>query len=173
MIRRMFLVSALTSMMLVVPAVAGQTLKAPSGKVMLTISGEIGQANAPDAPGEVQFDLEMLKRFPVRDIATTTYWHEGVQNFKGVSAVAVLEAAGLAGNVLTATAEDDYTIDISLEDLKSFDPIFALELNGVDLQEEAEGPVWLIFPYDRMTAEERERYTAWSIWALQRIKVRN
>ncbi|GAG25167.1 unnamed protein product, partial [marine sediment metagenome] len=30
----------------------------------------------------------------------------------------------------------------------------------------AEGPVWLIFPYDEMTVEERKRYTAWSIWAL-------
>jgi len=168
MIRRMFLVSALCSMMLVVQPAAGQTLAVPSSKVMLTISGEIEQANAPDG---VQFDLEMLKKFPIRDIATTTYWHEGIQHFKGVSAIAVLEAAGLTGNSITATAEDNYSVDISLEELKSFDPIFALELNGVDLQEEAEGPVWLIFPYDEMTPEERERYTAWSIWALQRIKV--
>ncbi len=175
MIRRMFLASALASMILVVQPAAAGPLEAPSGKVVLTISGAIERANAPDG---VQFDLEMLKKFPARGIAMTTYWHDGVQHFKGVSAVAVLEAAGLKGAglmevVLTATAADDYAIDISLEELKSFDPIFALELNGADLAEEAEGPVWLIFPYDEMTPEDRECYTAWSIWALEQIKVRS
>ena len=170
MIRRMFLASALASMMLVVQPAAAEPLEAPSGKVVLTISGEIERANAPDG---AELDLAALNRFPARGIDTTTYWHEGLQHFKGVSAVAVLESLGVKGGILTATAEDDYSIEISLEELRSFDPIFALELNGADLQEEAEGPVWLIFPYDEMTAEERERYTAWSIWALQRIKVRN
>ena len=169
MIRRMFLTSALASMMLVVQPAAAEPLAAPSGKVVLTVSGAIKRTNAPDG---AQFDLEMLKKFPARGITTTTYWHYGMQHFTGVSAVAVLEAVGLKGTLLTATAEDDYIIEISLEELKSFDPIFALELNGDDMQEEAEGPVWLIFPYDEMTPEERERYTAWSIWALEQIKVR-
>jgi len=169
MIRRMFLMGVLCSMILEAQPATAEPLEAPSGKVVLTILGAIERTNAPDG---VQFDLEMLKKFPARGITTTTYWHDGVQHFEGVSAFAVLEVVGLKGTLLTATAEDDYSIEISLEELKSFDPIFALERNGTDMQEEAEGPVWLIFPYDEMTPEERERYTAWSIWALEQIKVR-
>jgi hypothetical protein len=55
--------------------------------------------------------------------------------------------------------------------LRAHEAVFALELNGIDLSEGAEGPVWLVFPYDQMTPEERERYTAWSVWTLEQIKV--
>ncbi len=90
----------------VVQPAAAEPLEAPSGKVVLTISGEIERANA---PGGAELDLAALNRFPARGIDTTTYWHEGLQHFKGVSAVAVLESLGVKGGILTATAEDDYS----------------------------------------------------------------
>jgi len=58
-----------------------------------------------------------------------------------------------------------------MADLHAHEGVFALELNGVDLGEEAEGPVWLVFPYDKMTPDERKRYTDWSVWTLNKIKV--
>lgn len=161
--------SAAFAALLIVPGLAGaDPLPPPTGPAVLTVSGAIGAANGSEG---VQIDLATLKRFPMREIATTTYWHEGVQHFRGVSAVAVLEALGVEDGVIEATAADDYTVRIPLADLKAKDPIFALELNGDGLEDEAEGPLWLVFPYDQMTPEERERYTAWSIWALRQIKV--
>ena len=151
------------------PALAG-ALEAPSGEVVLTVSGDIEAANA---PGGAAFDLATLKQFPAREIRTTTYWREGVQHFKGVSAVAVLESLGVKDGIVTASAPDDYSVEIPMADLRAHEGILALELNGVDLTEEAEGPVWLIFPYDEMTPEERTRYTDWSVWMLNRIKVAN
>ncbi len=149
-------------------AIAGP-VEPPAGDVVLTVSGAV----APASPaGDVRLDLAALKRFPAREIHTTTYWHEGVQHFRGVSALAVLESLGVKDGLLTATAADDYMVAIPFDDLKAHEPIFALEWNGDDLAEAAEGPVWLIFPYDEMSEAERARYTDWSIWALERIKVR-
>ena len=138
--------------------------------MQLTVSGDIGAANAPDGAA---LDLATLKQFPAREIRTTTYWHEGVQHFKGVSAVAVLEALGVKEGIVTASAPDDYSVDIPMADLRAHEAVFALELNGTDLSEEAEGPVWLVFPYDEMTPEERQLYTDWSVWMLDRIRVVN
>jgi hypothetical protein len=148
-------------------ALAG-SLEPPDGEVVLTVSGDIGAANA---PAGAELDLAALRRFPVREISTTTYWHEGIQHFKGVSAVAVLESLGVKDGILTASAPDDYSVDIPMADLRAHEAVFALELNGIDLTEEAEGPVWLVFPYDEMTLEERKRYTDWSVWMLDKIDV--
>lgn len=152
-----------------IPAMA-DPVTPPSGEVVLTISGRIAETNAPTG---ALFDLATLREFPSRTIRTNTYWHEGEQVFTGVSALDVLDAIGVKGSLLTATAADEYMVEIPLADLKAHEPILAMEMNGEDLTEQAEGPVWLVFPYDDMTEEERERYTAWSIWALEEIKVLN
>lgn len=148
-------------------ALAGP-LQAPTGEVVLTVSGDIETANTPEGAA---LDIATLKTFPAREIRTTTYWREGIQHFKGVSAVAVLEALGVEDGVLTMSAPDDYSVDIPMAGLRAHDAVFALELNGTDLGEEAEGPVWLVFPYDDMSEEERKRYTDWSVWTLDRIEV--
>ena len=170
MIRQSLFAVVLGSVMLTGLPAAAQSIAPPSGKVVLAISGQIDQTNAPDG---ALLDLAALKKFPAREIRTKTYWHEGEQTFRGVSALEVLDSIGLKGTVLTATAADTYTVEIPLAELKAYEPIFAMELNGEDLAGQAEGPVWLVFPYDDMTEEERERYTAWSIWALETIKVQN
>ena len=167
-----FVLALAVSLMAVSPMAASPAaadpLPSPEGPVVLTITGETDAANSPEG---VKLDLATLRRFPEREIRTTTYWHEGEQHFRGVSALALLEALGVREGVIEARASDDYTVRIPLEALKAYEPVFALELNGDGLEDEAEGPVWLVFPYDEMTPEERERYTAWSIWALEQIKI--
>jgi hypothetical protein len=171
MIRRVFFAACLGALLLT-PGLAGpafaESLAAPAGEVVLTISGDIDKTNATDGAA---FDIAMLRQFPAREIDTTTYWYEGMQHFKGVSAVAVLESLGVKDGTLTASAPDGYSVDIPMADLHAHEGVFALELNGADLAEEAEGPVWLVFAYDKMTPAERKRYTDWSVWTLNRIKV--
>jgi len=145
MIRRRFLAACLGAFGLV-PGLAGSaiagTLAAPTGEVVLTILGNIDKTNA---LGQAEFDIAMLRQFPAREIKTTTHWYEGMQHFKGVSAMAVLESLGVADGTLTTSAPDDYSVDIPMADLHAHEGVFALELNGIDLAEEAEGPVWLVF----------------------------
>lgn len=72
---------------------------------------------------------------------------------------------------LTLSAADGYAIRVPLAALRAHEPILALKWGGDSLEGEAEGPVWRIFPHNRRSAEERERYTAWSVRALNEIRV--
>ena len=58
-----------------------QDLAAPTGRVILSISGKIARRNAPDA---AQFDLPMLEALGAQSFTTTTPWHNGPVTFEGV-----------------------------------------------------------------------------------------
>ena len=169
-----WMLSAILSALLAAPAALGakpasaEHAALPGEPVVLVVSGAVAAAAAPRPVG---LDLATLRRFPVRELSTTTYWHEGVQRFRGVPALMVLESLGVRSGTLTLSAADGYEVRVPMAALRAYEPILALEWEGESIEGEAEGPVWLIFPYDRMTAAERERYTAWSVWALNEIRV--
>lgn len=149
------------------PALAEHTAL-PEAPVALVVTGAIAGT---DAPREARFDLGTLREFPMREIRTTTYWHVGVQHFRGVPALAVLETLGVTSGTLMLCGRDGYRVELPMAALRAHEPILAMEWEGESIADEAEGPLWLIFPYDRMSAEERARYTAWSVWALEEIRV--
>jgi hypothetical protein len=169
---RRWLLSAASAVLASTLALAGRPAPAghaaiPPGSAVLVVSGAIATAGEPQ---RVSFDLAALSRFPVRDLYTKTHWHEGVQPFRGVPALTVLEALGVREGTLTLSAADGYEVRLPLAALRAHEPILALEWEGDSLADEAEGPLWLVFPYDGMGPEERERYTAWSVWALREIR---
>src|SRR5918912_2298538 len=84
-------------------------LAAPSGPVVLSISGRINRSNA---PGRADFDLAMLAALPQHEIVTHTPWHSGVQSFSGPLLREVLAQAGAGGRMLVATALNDYRCEI-------------------------------------------------------------
>ena len=116
--------AACLCMLSMAPGLAGsalaEPLAAPSGEVVLTVSGDVEVRNAPDGAA---LDLAALKRFPAREIRTTTDWREGIQHFKGVSAVAVLEALGVTDGTLTASAPDDYSVEIPMAGLRAHEAV--------------------------------------------------
>ncbi|MEZ5911450.1 MAG: hypothetical protein R3D84_03795 [Paracoccaceae bacterium] len=71
---------------------AADPLARPSGEVILTISGRIGNANTDE--GSAAFDLAMLQALPAATIQTSTVWTEGVQDFSGVLLRDLLTAVG-------------------------------------------------------------------------------
>lgn len=165
-----FILSALFAgaMVLGPRAATAEHAALPEGQVALVVSGAIAAA---ETPQRVAFGLDTLRRFPLRDIRTTTYWHVGVQHFRGVPALALLESLGVRAGTLTLTGADGYEVQLPLTAFRAHEPILALQWEGASIADEAEGPVWLIFPYDGMSPEERERYTIWSVWALTEIRV--
>lgn len=147
---------------------AGQ-LPAPSGEVVLTVTGEVPTANR----GAVaEFDLDMLRGLGMTTIRTTTIWTEGVQEFSGPPLAALMEALGVEGGVLLATAINDYQIDIPVSDAAPDGPILAISLNGAPMTVRDKGPVWIVYPYDRDAAYRTETTYSRSIWQLVRLEVR-
>jgi hypothetical protein len=71
-------------------------LDAPSGKVVLTITGDIEVRNSPDGAA---FDMAMLERLPQRSFSTKTPWYPVARKFTGVPQHDLLAAVGARGKI--------------------------------------------------------------------------
>ena len=93
-----------------------QALAKPTGAVVLTISGKIGQTNAASV---AEFDEMMLDALPATRISTATPWRKGVATFAGPSLKSILALVGARGQTLKMTALDQYEIKVPLTMLKN------------------------------------------------------
>lgn len=150
-----------------VSAVA-DTLKAPEGDILLTVSGAISQTNADET---AVFDVDMLRAMDVQTVTTTTIWTEGEQVFEGVPLKHVLDELGATGSVVLASAINDYTVEIPVESLTDTAPIVAFSQNGNDMSRRQKGPLWIVYPYDSDPEFRSEIVYSRSIWQLDRLEI--
>lgn len=135
-----------------------------TGDVVLTITDADGTA--------VGLDLEGLRSLGVTAFDTSTTWTDGVQTFEGVELAALVAALGLEDGTLTATAINDYAVDIPVSDAVEGGPIVAWSRDGALMSVRDKGPLWIVYPYDSDAAYRTEAIYARSIWQLDRIEVR-
>lgn len=164
-----FLSTLFISLFSVLPmALTAEGLSKPSGQVILSISGELTHTNA---EGVAEFDLAMLSEMPATSFETSTIWTEGVQQFTGVPLHTLLEAVGVAGTQLSASAINDYSVDIPVSDAQLGGPIVAYLRNGEEMSVRDKGPLWIVYPYDDNDDYQTETIYTRSIWQLDRIRV--
>lgn len=149
-------------------AAQADTLAAPDGAVILTVTGQIDQTNADQ---EAHLDLGLLTAMGRVEIKTSTIWTDGLQHFEGVPLATVMAAVGAHGSVLRVTALNDYAVDIPISDAVPGGPLLAFQMNGVALSPRDKGPIWLVYPYDAGEEFRQEVIYARSIWQLVRIEV--
>ena len=152
-------------------ATAGQAaslLPQPTGPVVLTVRGKIGNTND---GGQAIFDSEMLLNLPQTTLKTSTPWTVGVQTFSGPRLFDLLEAVEADGSQVNAEALNDFQSNLPLGDWRSKDAILAISQNGVPLSARDKGPLWVIMPYDESPEYLSEEIYARSIWNLYRIDV--
>lgn len=150
-------------------AALADTLPVPQGEVVLTVSGDIAVSNSPE--GAV-LDIGALESMEPVEFETTTIWTDGPQQFRGVPLATLMERLGAKGQVIAASALNDYTVEIPLEDAVPDGPIIAFEQNGKVLSVRDKGPLWIVYPYDTRTEYQSEVIYARSIWQLARIEVK-
>lgn len=149
---------------------AADELGVPENTVILTVSGDIAQTNVQQT---ARFDHDMLSALPATEFVTTTIWSEGPQTFVGVELKVILDFLGVDGGMLHATAINDYTVEIPVDDAVAGGPIIAYKLNGDVMSVRDKGPLWVIYPYDRSVDYRTEVVYSRSIWQLDRINVVN
>ncbi len=149
------------------PALAA-SLDAPTGDVVLTISGAITETNR---SGEARFDMAMLKALPATEFTTTTIWTDGKIRFTGVLLKDLLAAVGAHGKSVHAVALNDYAIDMPLADAMSGGPLLAYEVNGQPMSVRDKGPLWIVYPYDADADYRSELAYSRSIWQLARLEI--
>ena len=108
---RHFLLAA--SLALTFSAAIADSLSAPTGKVVLTIVGKIGERNSPQG---AQFDMAMIEKLPQHSFTTLTPWLKQPVRFTGPLLRDVLAAVKAQGIVIKAVALDDYQTIIPVED---------------------------------------------------------
>ena len=145
---------------------ATQTLPAPSGRVILSISGNITSTNGDNIAA---FDRSMLEGLTVTRIRTTTPWTEGVREFEGVLARDLMALLGAEGTIVIATALNDYKVEIPVSDFVRYPVLLAISMDGVPLGIRDKGPVWIIYPQDDYAELNTETTQHKWIWQLKSL----
>lgn len=149
-------------------ALAQDALPAPTGEVILTVTGEIGRTNAGKT---ATFDLAMLQALDPVTVTTSTIWTDGPQEFRGVSMARLMQEVGATGTMIAASALNDYTVQIPMTDAVEGGAVLAFEANGAELSVRDKGPLWVIYPYDSSKDYQSEVIYARSIWQVAKMDV--
>jgi hypothetical protein len=151
-------------------AARAQPLDAPSGKVLLTVTGQITERNGPDG---AHFDMAMLQKLPQLSYRTRTPWYPEPRKFTGVRLRDLLAALGAAGRTgVSAEAINDYRAAIPSEDWTDHDLMVAYLLDDAPMAVRDKGPLVIIYPFDdEPKLRSAVRYSR-AVWQLRSIDVR-
>jgi hypothetical protein len=164
-LRLVFPLLAMASLFTSLPA---QALDAATGKVILTISGKVGETNS--AKG-ADFDLAMLEKLPQHTMTTQTPWEKTPTTFRGPLLRDVLAAAKASGTNLKAVALNDYKTSIPFSDTQAFDMVLASRMNGKAIPVRTKGPLFIVYPYDTRSELRSTTYYERSAWQLRTLTV--
>ncbi|HJV62574.1 MAG TPA: molybdopterin-dependent oxidoreductase [Albitalea sp.] len=148
------------------PALA---LDAPSGKVVLSVSGEIAQRNSPDGAA---FDMAMLQKLPQRSFSTKTPWFPTPRKFTGVALRDLLAAVGAKGKTARAVALNDYRVDIPVDEAVAQDMLVAYLLDDQPMLVRDKGPLVVIYPFDSRPELRSAINYSRAIWQLKALELR-
>ncbi len=155
------------------PAAAGEhqsnKLPVPQGAVVLEVHGDITNTNV---DGAAKFDMAMLRALPAAHLDTSTSVTDGVHRFDGFLMRDLLDRIGARGSTITASALNDYAVDIDMEEFYHFDVIAAYEMDGRTLLPSDKGPLWIVYPRDQHDELQDIRYDYRWVWQMNRIDVR-
>lgn len=143
-------------------------LRAPKHEIVLEVRGQIANTNSDNS---ALFNMEMLRALPHRQLATTTAVTDGVRQFGGFLMRDLLALVGATGSKITATALNDYAIDIEADEFQRFDIIVAYEMDGKPLPASDKGPLWIIYPRDQHVELQDIRYDYRWVWQLHQVDV--
>jgi len=144
-------------------------LAAPTGEVVLTVSGKIAATNAGESAA---YDLAMLEALPGRATVTETPWTKGTVKFEGPLGAALLDQLGASGSTLKIVALNDYVVEVPIEDFRTWPVILATRKDGKAMPVRDKGPIFVIYPFDLDRSLYNEKIFSRSAWQVKSIEVR-
>ncbi len=149
-------------------ALPAQALPPATGKVILTISGKVGEKNTTQS---AVFDLAMLEKLPQQTFTTMTPWDKHPIKFTGPLLRDVLAAAKASGSTIKAMALNDYQTSIPVEDAQKYDVIVAHQMNGEAIPVKTKGPLFIVYPFDTRAELRATTYYERSAWQLKAMTI--
>lgn len=180
---RRTLTIALAALCLSVPASALMAIESRAGQPILTVTGNVSQANRPafdefsDAylnfrekrfGKAYEFTLESLQSLPQKTITAQAEKWPGPVELTGAALTDVLAQAGASGKPVTVTALDGYAVTYTPDEIASQDWILAWQANGKPLSIGGRGPLWLVHSSGPTPApDDIEARWIWSVFVIE------
>ena len=149
-------------------ASAADSLPVPSGKPILTISGNISRTNVGDT---ASFDRTMLEELPQETVETTTPWYTGPVQFEGVRMSRLMQLVGATGRSVTAIALNDYSTVLPMSDFEKFGTLLAIKRDGAYMPVRDKGPLFIIYPFDSMAELKSQQFYSRSAWQVAKLQI--
>lgn len=149
-------------------ATMGWALDAPTGPVVLEVSGNIAQTNS---NAEAHFDRQMLLALPQYETLTGLPWIDGQSRFRGPLLRDVLSAVGARGEAITVHAINGYQSQIPTDDAERYAVILAMSRDGKSMRVRDRGPLFVVYPFDDHHQLNSNIYYSRSVWQVARIEV--
>lgn len=120
----------------------------------------------------VALDRQQLKNIGVHKIRTSTVWTDGgARDFEGVLMRDLQRFVGASHSTsVTASALNDYKIEIPTADFEEYDVIVAWQMDENEFAVRDKGPFWIIYPRDQFSKLQDERYDQRWVWQLNRLE---
>lgn len=141
-----------------------------------THGGPAVNLHLPGRDGHITLDISALERLPQSQITTSTVWTQEVDDYQGVMLIDLLLAYDIdpsdhQGRVIFS-ALDGYTAEVDFALIERNAPLLAYFRNGKPMPRRAQGPFWLIFPYDDGPEFRSETIYSMSIWQVETIMIK-
>lgn len=153
-------------------ALSGQAranpMPAPTGDVLLTITGPL---QMPNVGSEAQLDMALLESLPATEFTTNTPWSEEPQQFQGVRLDVLLDAIGAETMEFVAVGLDDYKFTVSDLDFEQYPIIIAYRQNGDSISLRKLGPLRIMMPFDDFPELLTTQNESRSVWQLVRMEL--
>jgi hypothetical protein len=162
-------IAALIVGVLACSGAAAEALPTPSGKPILSVSGNIAQTNV---GAEAHFDRDMLEALGTVSFETTTPWDKERVRFEGVPLGRLLDRLGASGSRLIAVALNDYSAELPVEDARRYDVILALRQNGEYMPVRNRGPLFIVYNFDSDPELKSQKFYSRSVWQVAKLEVR-
>ena len=164
---------------------AGAELAAPKGPVVLTVVGDIANANrGPSDPAvdrfldhheqkfdaAAAFDLQMLEELGMETRQFVLKGLPGVQKLEGPPLAAVLEAVGAQSGKVSLLALDGYAVDLDAKDVEAHDWLVGVKRNDDYLGIGGFGPAWVVFSpaaADQVVTDEENEMWPYQVFLLR------
>jgi hypothetical protein len=139
------------------------------GEIILTIDGAIANSNGRSG---AFFDLALLETLPSEQMVTETPWTKGPHTFTGVPLGALMAWVGATGKTITASALNDYSVELPIEDGAQHGALVVYLFDGRPMLPSDRGPLWIIYPFTARPQLQTETYYQRAVWNLFQMTVR-
>lgn len=148
---------------------AAWALDPATGKVILTVTGEVSNRNSPEGAA---FDMAMLQKLPQRSFMTRTPWYAEPRKFTGVALADLLAAVGSKARTAKAVALNDYRVEFPVDEAVKGGLMVAYALDGKPMLVRDKGPVVLMFPFDDRPELRNAVNFSRAAWQLKVLELR-